>query len=95
MLLARMAGVIAAIFGVFFLLYIFAMCTLVPPGLIGIDWWTKVLGKMVSQTAISGTVVGVVCVMGGIILLFVPAGRCTRIAAAIAIGALAVLIVAA
>ena len=49
MLWTRAVGGIAVVFGVLFLLHLFAWCTLMPPGLTGWVWWSRVLGTMVSQ----------------------------------------------
>lgn len=70
MSLTRVAGIIAVVCGVLFLLYIFAWSTLMPPEMTGAAWWTQVLRTMVSRGAITGTALGTVCVVGGIFLLF-------------------------
>jgi hypothetical protein len=72
-MLKRVAGIIATVFGVLFLLNLLAWCTLVKDDLNGAAWWAVVLGKMVSDGNIVGTVIGVVCVAGGLFLLFLPA----------------------
>jgi hypothetical protein len=93
MYLTRLAGVIATVFGVLFLLYIFVNCTLVPPELTGSAWWATVLRTMVSQGAVLGTALGAVCILGGVFLLFFrPKPRPTLLAVIVMV-ALAVLII--
>jgi hypothetical protein len=93
MYLTRMVGVIATVFGVLFLLYIFVGCTLVPPELTGRAWWAAVLRTMVSQGAILGTALGAVFVLGGVCLLFFRAKPRPTLLAVIGMAALAALLV--
>jgi hypothetical protein len=93
MYLTRAAGVIATVFGVLFLLYIFVMCTLVPPGLTRAAWWATVLRTMVSQGAVLGTALGAVCIVGGVFLLFLRPRPRPTLLAVIVMTALAVLII--
>jgi hypothetical protein len=93
MYLTRIAGVLATVFGVLFLLYIFVGCTLQPPELTGSAWWAAVLRTMVSQGAVLGTALGSVCILGGVFLLLFRAGPRRTLAAMIVMAALAVLIV--
>ena len=91
MLWTRAVGGIAVVFGVLFLLYLFAWCTLMPPGLTGWVWWSRVLGTMVSRGAVAGTALGAACVAGGVFLLLLPAKRGSTIIAAVVAAALVVL----
>ena len=66
----RVAGLVATAFGVLFLLYLFAWCSIQPPGLKGAAWWTSVLKAMNSSGAVMGTALGVLLVAGGMVLVF-------------------------
>jgi hypothetical protein len=91
MYLTRIAGFIATAFGVLFLLYIFAWCSMVPPDLKGAAWWGRVLRVMFSQEVL-GTALGIVCILGGVFLLFFRPRPRPTLLAVIVMAALAVLI---
>jgi hypothetical protein len=91
--LNRVVGILATAFGALFLLYIFAGSTLVPPDVIGMAWWATVLRKMIAPGAILGTVLGAMCLAGGVFLLFQRSDQRPALLAIVVIGVTAALII--
>lgn len=93
MFVIRIVGVIGIVFGLFILLDCLAGSTLVGPGVKGAGWWARVLQTMFSpHGALAGTVIGIACVSGGLLLLLQP--RRTWLAGGVAV-AMVVLVLAA
>ena len=90
--LTRIVGVLFTAFGAMFLLYLFLWSTLVPPDLKGAAWWAAVFHMMFGPGAILGTMVGIVCVGGGLILILQRAGRRPSIFAIVLMAVLAAVV---
>ncbi len=65
----RIAGAIAAVMGIFFLLYLFLWSTLQPPNLRGAAWWASVFHTMIRGWTIVGDLLAVGLILGGVFLI--------------------------